>query len=80
MATKYNFHDLKDKYRTGPEPLPVDVNEFVEQIAAKFKSKDLIKQLETVREKKLYGTLRYHADKRPLIFAEFEFQFGVCIH
>lgn len=71
---KYNFKDLKK----SKSALPEDCNKDAIDIADKFKSEELKKDIQEAQVSKWYGTLN-HYDSKGVLRAYFEFCSGICI-
>jgi len=75
---KYNFYNLKKECLDTNKPIPTDVNKPIIDIVKRFGDESIIKKIETIQEKKLFGSL-YHLNKKNIPVAELSFQFGICI-
>lgn len=70
---KYNFHIVRKQAQ-----LPEDVNIIVEDIAKKYGSEKLLKEMQRVRTRKLFGELLYYTPNWNIVLAKFEYADGIC--
>lgn len=75
MSDKYDFYKLKSK--TNSEPLPKDINDQIELLAAKINDTEGSDSLKKYRENRWFGKVTLWDKKSRLISTAF-FDHGIC--